>query len=148
MQWSWKSHEFSLQVKSGPLTGPPMIARWIRGLTAADEAPTSVVIGAGGEVLDRTDPAYEPGKGSIKAIAKDFRLFLPAVTGFGLVRLSQLDFTLTIKSLAGLIDLPIIDTVDFAFTSASDDKEQGSADVTMTDLEIQCIKILRNGVQL
>jgi hypothetical protein len=147
VEWSWKSHEFSLQVVGGPVAGPPLLTRWIRGVQASDSAPTTVVIGASGEVLDRTDPGYEPGTGSLKALAKAWRKYSNIVTGAGAVRLSSLDFKLVIKAMAGL-ELPLIDTIEFAFTEIADDRAVGSADATETDLTIQCTKILRNGVQL
>lgn len=148
MEWSWKSHEFSILEKVGPAVGPPVIARWIRGVDAADAAPTTVVVGASGEVLDRTDPAYEPGTGSLTVLAKGWRDYIALATGFGAVRLGTLDFTLICKSSAGLIPFPVIDEIDFAITEMSDSRAHGSADPAETAVNIQIIKILRNGVQL
>lgn len=148
MEWSWRSHEFSLQIKTGPLAiGPALVASWIRGLDVSDAAPSVPVIGAGAQVLDRTDPGYEPGTGTLTVLASKFRAWLPVVTAGGTFRLSEIDFTMLIKSRAGL-QLPVIDTVDFHFTEGSDGRAQGSPDPSETVLTIQAMKILRNGVQL
>lgn len=147
MEWSWKSHEFSLAVNGGLFQGPPMVCSWIRGCDANDTAPSELVIGAGGVVLDRTDPGYVPGNGTLVVLARAYRSWSKLVTGQGAIRIAQLDFTLNIKSNAGL-ELPKIDTIKFGITEAADAKAQGSADATETTITILCTDIVRDGVHL
>lgn len=151
MEWSWKSHEFSVMVKSGPAIGPPLIANWVRGLDYGDAAPSVPVIGAGGVPIDRTDPSYEPGTGSWTVLSRPYRQWLSLVTGGGLVRLAEVDFAFVIKSGAGIIpniQVPNVDVVEFHITEMQDSKAQGSADPNETIVSIQCMGIVRNGVRL